>query len=130
MSKAIVFVASGLLALLGLAVVASQMTGQPSDAIRGMGLLLFSFGVLLAALGVYSRSRQPAQALAQAQGLETQGSVVKKKTDRVCSVCNRYRAEVFCRVHIARLCPGCMNTHDDGKNCLYVPATRASAAYK
>jgi hypothetical protein len=124
MSKIIIFGLSGLLVAAGLTVLAAQLGGSPSDTMRGAGLFLFSFGVMLAALGLYQQARR--------LKVEYEGAKPrqKKKSDRLCSVCNRERAEVFCRVHVLRLCLSCLGSHDDGKNCLYVPANRASAAYK
>ncbi|HJX83566.1 MAG TPA: hypothetical protein VJ723_04400 [Candidatus Angelobacter sp.] len=122
MSK-LVFAISGLLAALGIVLLASQLTGSASDTLRGAGLLLLGCGMMLAAIRLYVDARRIRS--------EFEATLPKKKkTDRLCSVCNRNRAEVFCRVHIARLCLTCLTTHDDGKNCLYVPASRASAAYK
>lgn len=119
----VAFVASGLLAIAGITVLASQMGDSPSETLRGSGLFLFSCGVLAAALGFYLPARR--------MKTENEAAAPKKrKSDRVCSVCNDRRAEVFCRVHVTRLCLICLGAHDDGKNCLYVPATRASAAYK
>ena len=122
MSK-IIFAISALLAALGIVILASQLTGSATDTLRGAGLLLLGCGMILAAFRFYVDARK-----IKAEFETTLPK--KKKTDRLCSVCNRNRAEMFCRVHIARLCLPCMATHDDGKNCLYVPASRASAAYK
>jgi ABC-type Fe3+ transport system permease subunit len=122
MSK-LVFAMSGLLAALGIVLLASQLTGSASDTLRGAGLVLLAFGMMLAALRLYFDARKIKS--------EFEATLPKKKkTDRLCSVCNLNRAEVFCRVHIVRLCLQCLATHDDGKNCLYVPSSRASAAYK
>jgi hypothetical protein len=117
---------SVLLGLAGIIIIASQAAGESSDTVRAAGLFIFSCGVLLAAFGLYQRARRSESAAASNAGTFSR----KKKTDRLCSACNRNRAEVFCRVHILRLCLTCMNTHDDGRNCSYVPASRATAAYK
>jgi hypothetical protein len=122
MSK-VLFGISILLSAAGLTVLAAQLGGSPSDTLRGAGLFLFSCGIMLAALGLYRQARQ-------LKSDSTASLRPKKKSDRLCSNCNRERAEVFCRVHVVRLCLSCLATHDDGKNCLYVPASRASAAYK
>jgi ABC-type Fe3+ transport system permease subunit len=122
MSK-IVFAISALLAAFGLVILASQLMGPTTDTFRGAGLLLLSFGVMLAGLRLYVDARKIKSEFAATVPK-------KKKTDRLCSSCNLNRAEVFCRVHITRLCLPCLSLHDDGKNCLYVPAIRASAAYK
>ena len=119
----IAFVAGGLLALAGLVVLASQFGDSSTETLRGAGLFLLSCGVLFTALGFYLPTR--------GTKIESEVTAIKKKKGgRTCSVCNTRQAELFCRVHVARLCLVCLATHDDSKNCLYVPATRASAAYK
>ena len=122
MSK-IVFAVSALLAAAGIVILASQLTGSSTDTLRGAGLFLLALGLMLAAFRLYVDARKIKSEFEAT-------APKKKKTDRLCSKCNRNRAEVFCRVHIVRLCLPCLITHDDGKNCLYVPASRASAAYK
>lgn len=113
-------------ALLAAAGVISFLAGfgqGQSEAIRSMGSALFSVGILIAAGGLYWQARrlQP----------QSQPSASKpKKTERLCSSCNRESAVVFCRVHLQRLCLSCLEKHDDGRNCSYVPAKRATAAYK
>jgi len=99
--------------------------GQPSSSagINAGASLFFSMGLVVMSLGFYLEARKLRPQLPTAQ-------LKSKKTDRLCSVCNQETAQVFCRVHVARLCPGCFEKHDDGKNCLYVPARRAAAAYK
>lgn len=98
--------------------------GQPqSEAIRSMGSALFSMGILIAAFGLYWHARR-LQAQFQVPGSKP------KKTERLCSSCNREPSVLFCRVHVLRLCLNCLEKHDDGANCSYVPARRATAAYK
>jgi len=99
--------------------------GQPSTSvgINAGASLFFSMGLVVMALGFYLEGRKFRPQLPGTQ-------VKSKKTDRLCSVCNQETAQFFCRVHVARLCLACFEKHDDGKNCLYVPARRAAAAYK
>jgi hypothetical protein len=96
--------------------------GQP-EATRAIGSAMFSLGVLIIAAGVYLQARR-LQAQYEAPAAKT------KKTERLCSQCNREPSLVFCRVHVLRLCLNCFEKHDDGANCSYVPARRATAAYK
>jgi hypothetical protein len=94
-----------------------------SDAVRAVGSACFAVGVLIIACGVYLQARQ----------LRTKYEVTApktRKTDRLCSSCNREPSLFFCRVHVTRLCLDCFEKHDDGVNCSYVPARRATAAYK
>jgi len=125
MNMAKVTLVIGALLAVGGVVCFFAVFGQPqSEAIRAMGSALFSFGTLIAAGGVYWQARQ-IQARYQ---LPT--AARNKKTERLCSSCNREPALVFCRVHQQRLCLACFDKHDDGINCSYVPARRATAAYK
>ena len=119
----VTLVIGALLALAGVVCFMAVFGQTQTEAIRSMGSALFSIGVLIAAGGLYWQARrlQP----------QTQSSGSKpKKTERLCSSCNREPAIVFCRVHVLRLCLNCLDKHDDGNNCSYVPAKRATAAYK
>jgi hypothetical protein len=119
----VTLVIGALLAVAGVVCFLAVFGQTQSEAIRSMGSALFSVGILTAAAGVYWQARR-----LQAQ---LPSSVSKpKKTDRLCSSCNREPAVVFCRVHVLRLCLNCLDKHDDAKNCTYVPAKRATAAYK
>lgn len=123
MSK-VTFVIGSILAAIGIVCYVSTI-GQPShsEPIVATASTFFSMGILVIAAGLYWQGRR-------LQGEHQQQTIQVKKTDRLCSVCNRESAQVFCRVHVLRLCPNCIDKHDDGKNCLYVPARRAAAAYK
>ena len=110
-----------LLVIAGIVCLISGIAQENSEVLIAMGSALFSLGVLVAAAGIYLQARKLQQ---KYQPVETK----IKKTDKLCSSCNREPALVFCRVHVLRLCPECMEQHDD-KNCSYVPATRAIAAF-
>lgn len=96
---------------------------QQSDAIRALGSASFALGILIISCGIYLQARRLRQ-------LHEQPSSKPKKTERLCSSCNREPSVLFCRVHVLRLCLNCFDKHDDGTNCSYVPAKRATAAYK
>jgi hypothetical protein len=103
------------------------LTGQiDAETIRAVGSVLFSIGVLIISGGLYIEARR-IQMRYEAPKL---AKPKDKKTERLCSSCNRDPSVVFCRVHVVRLCPACFEKHDDGKNCSYVPARRATAAYR
>lgn len=95
-----------------------------SEAIRSLGSACFAVGVLTIACGVYLQARKT-----QLQ-YQPPAAAKAKKTERLCSSCNREPSVLFCRVHVLRLCLNCFEKHDDGSNCSYVPAKRATAAYK
>jgi hypothetical protein len=119
----IIFGIGTVFAVIGVVCYASTIGQAHSEAIISTGASFFSLGILLVAAGFYLQGRQ----LRSEHQIQT---VSPKKTDRLCSSCNREAARIFCRVHLLRLCSNCIERHDDGKNCLYVPAKRAAAAYK
>lgn len=112
------------IAVLGIASLLAGLGPHNKDLVYSTGSSLFSLGALTIAAGFYLHSRKIRSEF------EPKEKKTDKKSERLCSVCNREVAQVFCRVHVLRLCPACLDNHDDGKNCLYVPARRAAAAYK
>ncbi|HLJ25394.1 MAG TPA: B-box zinc finger protein [Candidatus Angelobacter sp.] len=122
MPKLIIVIGS-ILAAIGAVCFLALFGQSQSETIRAIGSACFALGVLIIAAGLYLQARR-----LQSQ---YQPSVSKvKKTDRLCSSCNQEPAVLFCRVHVLRLCLNCLEKHDDGTNCSYVPARRATAAYK
>jgi hypothetical protein len=109
------------LVIAGIVCLISGIAQENSEVLTSIGSALFSLGVLVAAAGIYIQARK-----LQRKYQPPEPKV--KKTDKLCSSCSREPALVFCRVHVLRLCPECMDQHDD-KSCSYVPATRAIAAF-
>jgi len=122
MSK-IIYLLGGVLAVAGIVLYAASFGNRDSETFISIASALFSLGALIIASGFYVQSRRLRAELQPHQPNA-------KKTERLCAACNREPARVFCRVHQLRLCMGCLETHDDGRNCLYVPGSRAAAAYK
>jgi len=121
----VIFSLGGTLAVAGIVCYASAFGSRDSEAFIAIASGLFSLGALIVALGFYLQARR-----LRAEVLPRQQQSSAKKTDRLCASCNREPARVFCRVHQLRLCMNCVDAHDDGRNCLYVPGNRAAAAYK
>jgi|ERR1700694_5974521 len=123
----VTYVIGACIAISGLVVLAAGISQSNRELILSMGSSAFSFGALVLALGFYLHSRK---LRSEFQATASKEKKLDRKTDKMCSVCNQEIAQVFCRVHVLRLCPGCLEKHDDGRNCLYVPSKRAAAAYK
>jgi hypothetical protein len=119
----IIIVIGSLLAAIGAICFLALFGQSQSESIRALGSACFAIGVLIIASGVYLQARrlQPLEQITASKG---------KKTERLCSSCNREPSVLFCRVHVLRLCLNCFEKHDDGTNCSYFPAKRATAAYK
>lgn len=117
----IIFILGALVAVLGIAILIAGFEQGSAEGMISAGSALFSLGVLLAASGFYFQARNLRRAYQQELSKP-------KKTDRLCTLCNREPALVFCRVHVVRLCADCLEQHDD-KSCSYVPAHRAVAAF-
>jgi len=122
----VIYVLGAFLAVLGIVALLAALGQSNRELILSFGSLFFSLGTLITAAGFYLDGRRLKS--------EFQSAPKEKKTDRkterICSVCNQEAALVFCRVHVLRLCSSCLERHEDGRNCLYVPAKRAAAAYK
>ena len=114
-------------ATVGLVILAAGLGQANRELILSMGSSLFSLGAMVLASAFYLHGRK---LKAQFEATASKDRKLDRKTDKMCSVCNQEIAQVFCRVHVLRLCPSCLERHDDGRNCLYVPAKRAAAAYK
>jgi hypothetical protein len=123
----VTYVIGAFIATLGLVVLAAAFGQSNRELILPVGSASFSFGAMILAAGFYLHGRR---LRAEFQATASKEKKLDRKTDKMCSVCNREAAQVFCRVHVLRLCSTCLEQHDDGRNCLYVPSKRAAAAYK
>ncbi|HEV2989301.1 MAG TPA: hypothetical protein VG759_12725 [Candidatus Angelobacter sp.] len=123
----VIYVLGACSAILGIAVLLGSSGQSSRELTLSVGASFFSFGALLIAAGFYLHSRKIRSEFEAATAKDKKAD---KKSEKICSVCNQEAAQVFCRLHVLRLCPNCLERHDDGRNCLYVPAKRAAAAYK
>ena len=123
----VIYVLGACFAALGIAALVAASGQSNRELVLSVGASFFSLGVLLIAGGFYLHGRK---LKSQFQAAPAKEKKADKKTEKICSVCNQEVAQVFCRVHVLRLCSNCLDRHDDGRNCLYVPAKRAAAAYK
>jgi hypothetical protein len=123
----VTYVIGACLAALGLIALIAAWGGSSQELLLAVGSSVFSLGALIIGAGFYLHGRK---LKAEFQVNAPKEKKTDRKTERMCSVCNQEAAQVFCRVHVLRLCSNCLENHDDGRNCLYVPAKRAAAAYK
>lgn len=123
----VIYVLGACLATLGIVALLAASGQANRELILSVGASFFSLGAVVIAAGFYLHSRR---LKSQFQATTAKEKKADRKTEKICSVCNQEAAQVFCRVHVLRLCSSCLDKHDDGRNCLYVPAKRAAAAYK
>ncbi|HEV3036400.1 MAG TPA: hypothetical protein VHA33_01185 [Candidatus Angelobacter sp.] len=123
----VIYVLGACSAALGIATLLGALGQSNRELVLSVGGSFFSLGALLIAAGFYLHGRR---LRSEFQATTAREKKADKKNEKICSVCNQEAAQVFCRVHVLRLCPNCLDRHDDGRNCLYVPAKRAAAAYK
>lgn len=119
----LIIVIGSILAAVGVVCFLALLGTSHLEPIRSLGSACFASGALIVASGVFLHARQ-------LQSQYQPSASKSKKTDRLCSFCNQQPSLLFCRVHVLRLCLQCFEKHDDGTNCSYVPAKRATAAYK
>jgi hypothetical protein len=92
---------------------------QRDTPILGAGAMLFSTGMVLAALGLYIKARF----WAESESLKARSGKSKR---RICNFCGEQESAVECRVHHLHLCGDCLGKHYDFKTCAYVPSARQS----
>src|SRR5579863_5004085 len=78
--------------------------GHSRSDIRDIGSACFSVGGIIVAFGLYLQARR-------LQVVYQQTTAKAKKTDRLCSSCNKEPSVLFCRVHVLRLCLNCFEKH-------------------
>lgn len=123
----VTYVIGALIGTAGLVVLAAGLGQSNRELILSVGSSTFTFGAMILATGFYLHGRK---LRSEFQATASKEKKLDRKTEKMCSVCNQEAAQVFCRVHVLRLCSTCLERHDDGRNCLYVPAKRAAAAYR
>jgi uncharacterized membrane protein len=107
-----------ILSAIGFVVVGSTVGQQNPHETRMLGLLLISFGALIAALVFYLDARK-------IQESQFKKSAASRQNDARlrCFVCGAPAVTMRCEKHKARLCPDCISQHDEPQ-CFYVPLSR------
>ena len=77
----------------------------------------FSLGTLTVAAGLYLRARS----MAARNGIVAKPRL--KKNQERCGICEVAPALLWCTQHQAKVCPGCMASHDSS-SCMYVDISR------
>lgn len=116
-----------LIAVVGLVVIPAGMGQDSADHnLVGVGAAIFSMGALLAAMGVYFKSKA-----VQSTGQKTPEAAAPNRPLR--GGCDRCQAEmpvIQCKVHQQHLCGTCLAEHYDFRSCAYAPTTRRGTNVK
>jgi hypothetical protein len=114
----------------GLCVLPAALGEHGESNLLGVGLSLFSLGVLAAATGMYLKAQalQPSPHSKSGPGA-TQAAPANpgRKIRGGCDLCGTEAPVVQCKVHQLHLCGTCLAAHYDTRSCAYVPTSRKSA---
>jgi hypothetical protein len=107
------------LSVIGFIIVFSTVGQENPHETRSLGLLLISFGFLIAAVVLYLDGRR-------VQSTEQKERLAAARNDpRLrCFVCGDAMATMRCQKHMIRVCADCVSKHDEGAQCFYVPLSR------
>lgn len=111
--------------VMGLLALPAALGEHVDTSLLTLGACGVSLGSMIAATGVYLRSR----AMLAAGGPGARLGDSKQSARRVrggCDVCHGDLPVIHCKVHQVHLCPDCVAKHYDFRSCTYVPSTRGA----
>jgi hypothetical protein len=116
-----------IIAVIGLVVIPAGLGQNSADRnLVGVGAAIFSMGALVAATGVYLKSKAQ-----QSTGQKTSESSAGNRPIRGgCDRCQADAPVIQCKVHQQHLCGACLAEHYDFRSCVYAPSSRRGTAVK
>jgi hypothetical protein len=111
-----------LMAMAGLGFLPAGFGPHQDPSMMSAGAMLFSAGMVVAASGLYVKSRvwsQSAPASAKSE---------KKSTRKPCKLCGKQEPVIQCRPHQIQLCADCLSKHFDFRSCSYIPLERPASS--
>jgi hypothetical protein len=118
-------IAAGAVALvMGLLALPAALGEHVDISLLTLGACGVSLGSMIAATGVFLRTRAmlPAPASVPAEARNSQ-----RRVRGGCDVCHGDMPVIHCKVHQVHLCPDCVPKHFDARSCTYVPSNRAAS---
>jgi hypothetical protein len=111
--------------VMGLIALPAALGEHVDTSLLTLGACGVSLGSMIAATGVYLRSR----AMLASGGSGARLGDSKQSARRLrggCDVCHGDLPVIHCKVHQVHLCPDCVAKHYDFRSCTYVPSTRGT----
>ncbi len=97
---------------------------HPDNAMLSAGAMVFSLGMVLAAVGFYAKARHWGT-----EGRPATAKPAHRPAKKIkCDLCGLDGAVIQCRVHRLQLCSDCIGEHYDFRSCAYVPTVRPGTA--
>jgi len=116
-----------LIAVIGLIVIPAGLGQDTADGnLVGVGAAIFSLGALLAAMGLYFKSK----ATQSTEQKPLEAPVSNRPIRGGCDRCQADAPVIQCKVHQQHLCGTCLADHYDFRSCVYAPSTRRGTAVK
>jgi hypothetical protein len=117
---------SAVIAVIGLSIMPAGLGPNVADKnLVGVGAAIFSMGAMLAAMGVYVKSKA-----LQSTGNKTSEAASARPVRGGCDRCQADAPVIQCKVHQQHLCGVCLAEHYDFRSCAYAPSTRRATAVK
>lgn len=115
-------IAAGAVALvMGLLALPAALGEHVDTSLLTLGACGISLGSMIAAAGVYLRTRAMGSPVASVP-VESRHS--PRRVRGGCDVCHGDLPVIHCKVHQVHLCPDCVAKHYDVRSCTYIPSTR------
>jgi hypothetical protein len=108
--------------LLGILVLPAALSEHVDTSLLALGACGVSLGSMIAASGVFVRSRAQSREGSGALTGESRNS--PRRVRGGCDVCHGDMPVIHCKVHQVHLCGDCLGQHYDFRSCAYVPSTR------
>jgi len=116
-----------LIAVIGLVIIPAGLGQDSADHnLVGVGAAVFSMGALLAAMGIYLKSK----ALQSAGIKKSEPTDEKRPLRGGCDRCQVEMPVIQCKVHQQHLCGACLAEHYDFRSCVYSPTSRRASSSK
>lgn len=113
-------------AFAGLLCLPAAMHDRVDSNVLGMGLGLFSAGMLLMASGFYLNARQLSSQAPAESAAPVPAPAARPRGG--CELCGMEAPVIFCKTHELHMCGACLARHYDVRSCAYVPTTRRDSA--
>src|ERR1051325_7491615 len=122
----LMMVHGAVIAVIGLIVIPAGMGQDSADHnLVGVGAAVFAMGALLAAIGIYLKSKA-----LQSTSPKITEAAANRPIRGGCDRCQKEVPVIHCKVHQQHLCGACLAEHYDFRSCVYAPSTRRDTAVK
>jgi hypothetical protein len=114
------------LAFLGIVMLPAALGEHTDTSLLALAACGVSVGSMIAASGVFLKSRRIESGAAPAGSGEARNSARRRRGG--CDVCHADLPVIHCTVHQVHLCSDCLGQHYTSRSCTYVPSNRRTTS--